>query len=287
MGDFDNTDSMLTAALGYATAGLSVFPCIPRTKEPATKRGFHDATTNPATIRRWWNANPSYNIGVRTGMASGFFVLDIDGAEGERNLDQLQQQHGFLPATAEATTARGRHLWFRCAAPIPCSAGRIASGVDVRADGGYVVAPPSVHPSGRRYAWRSECSLAEAPSWLLDLARKKPTITQQALAKVRLARMAVSPGNYGAAALQAEIAALAGAPQGQRNHALNRAAFSLAQLVGGGELDQQIVIDGLLHACERNGLLSDPDDGLRKCERTIESGMTAGMQQPRNREGRA
>src|SRR5665811_1384776 len=104
--------AFLQAALDYAARGLPVFPCVPRDKTPATKRGFHDATMNPATIRRWWLAT-NYNIGIRTGAASGVFVIDIDGNDGAASLYALEAEHGALPATPEVITARGRHLWFK------------------------------------------------------------------------------------------------------------------------------------------------------------------------------
>src|SRR5262245_43927396 len=77
---------VLQAALNYAARGWQAFPLKPRSKEPATKRGLHDATTNPETLRRWFGRGFPYNIGVRTGLASGVFVVDLDGAEGITNI---------------------------------------------------------------------------------------------------------------------------------------------------------------------------------------------------------
>ena len=89
-----------------------MFPLIACRKEPATRRGFHDATTNPATIRRWWMARPDYNIGIRTGAASGIWIFDIDtndDKDGEASLRKLEAEHGKLPATMQSITANGRH----------------------------------------------------------------------------------------------------------------------------------------------------------------------------------
>jgi hypothetical protein len=278
---------LLEAALVYAAAGVQVFPLEPRGKDPVTKRGFYDATTNPATIRRFWRA-PDRNIGIPTGALSGLWILDIDPG-GDQHIHRLEAEHGALPPTRAVRTARGWHLWFKYSGLIQCSAGRIAPNVDVRGDGGYCIAPPSIHETGRRYEWLTSptATLAIAPDWLIALTRKpKPMISERA--QVRLPRSSASSAcssrAYGAAALSAEAAALAATPPGTRNQALNRAAFVLFQLVAGGELDDQTVTNGLLDACRSNGLVND--DGLPSVEKTIDSGATAGLRYPRSRPGR-
>lgn len=149
---------------------MHVFPCMPRDKRPATEHGCNDATIDPETIRQWWRAEPQYNIGLATGKISRIFAIDVDGLDAECELRRLEGEHGDLPATVEAVTARGRHLYFRMPdAPLRNSAGKIAPGIDVRGDGGYVLAPPSVHPCGRPYCWSVDCAnaFADAPAWLL------------------------------------------------------------------------------------------------------------------------
>jgi hypothetical protein len=160
---------MLQAALQLAERGLAVFPCRPRDKRPATAHGCKDATTDVIEVQTWWQENPSYNIGIATGAVSGIFVVDVDNAESE--LRRLEQQNGELPPTVEAITARGRHLYFRYpSTPVCNTAGKIAEGIDTRSDGGYVLAPPSIHPSGRRYCWSVDSAngFAQAPQWLVD-----------------------------------------------------------------------------------------------------------------------
>ena len=162
---------MLRNALAFAKKGLRIFPCLERDKRPATPHGVNDATTDPDTIHRWWQQNPHFNIGIATGTPSNIFVLDVDGIDAESELRKLEAQHGTLPATVEVITGRGRHVWFGMpAAPIRNSAGKVGTGLDVRATGGYVLAPPSIHPSGRRYAWSVDCAnaIADAPRWLLE-----------------------------------------------------------------------------------------------------------------------
>ena len=134
---------LLTAALEYAAKRLPVFPCVPNGKLPAIARGFYAATTNPETIKRYWRA-PDRNIGIPTGSVSGFWVLDVDGDNGEANLFALEAKHGRLPPTREVITGGGgRHLWFKYTGPIQSTTSRIAPGVDTRGDGGYVIVPPS------------------------------------------------------------------------------------------------------------------------------------------------
>jgi hypothetical protein len=291
--------SRLTVALDYAAQGWAVFPCQPGAKEPATRRGFHDATTNPATIRRWWLAQPEYNIGIATGLISRVWVFDIDGADGAARLFDIESRQGPPPPTLCSTTSNGCHLWFRAVSDLRSSTGhhnRLGPGLDVRADGGYVVAPPSVHPDGPIYRWSNSLPPAPAPDWLIQLARAKPPpalpISQRAISARGSALRGAGfvhqyDGAYGTAALDREINALVNTPPGARNHALNRASFSLHQLVAGGELDGATVRNRLIAAAEANGLMADPNDGPRKVALTIRSGARAGMQRPRNRQGAA
>jgi hypothetical protein len=183
----------------------------------------------------------------------------------------------------QSITANGRHEWFAYTCPIPSTTSRIGPGLDVRADGGYVVAPPSIHPNGRRYTWSVDSAEAPAtaPEWLIRLAQQRPrvAIERPAIAACRSG----PPGAYGRAALDHEIAALAATAPGSRNHALNRAAFCLFQLVAGGELDQRDVIAGLCRASEANGLARD--DGWHSIRATIRSGARGGTQHPRRANG--
>jgi hypothetical protein len=159
-------------ALALARRGLWVFPCRPRDKLPATPHGFKDATTDADIIEQWWRQEPECNIGIATGQRSGVFVVDVDGEDAEAELRKLEAQHGALPATVESITARGRHLYFAWAAehPVRNTAGKIAPGVDTRGEAGYVLAPPSVHRTGRVYAWSVDSggAFAPAPQWLLN-----------------------------------------------------------------------------------------------------------------------
>src|SRR5262249_23113300 len=159
------------AALGLAKRGCAIFPCQPRGKNPACRNGFKDATINLTHINTWWGACPDLNIGIATGTPSGFFVLDVDNKkDGESSLKRLEKANGPLPPSVEVITGNGRHIYFRVGehGPVFCSRDQIGSGLDIRGDGGYVIAPPSVHESGRRYTWSvdSASDFADAPEWL-------------------------------------------------------------------------------------------------------------------------
>lgn len=155
--------AMLHHALALASKGMFVFPCRPRDKRPATENGLKDATVDRDQITAWWTAQPDCNIAIATGAVSKIFVVDADGPDAERELQRLE-----LPTTVEAITARGRHLYFRHpGAPIRNTASRVAPGIDTRGDGGYVLCPPSCHPSGALYRWAGARTVAAAPDQLL------------------------------------------------------------------------------------------------------------------------
>jgi P4 family phage/plasmid primase-like protien len=159
--------TLLDAALAYAAAGIPVFPLRRRAKDPYTQHGFKDASTNAAQIRSWWRRWPQANIGIPTGRASGWLVIDIDTKAGA-TYDQLAAL-GTLPATRIAQTGSGGlHLVFRYPTDqeIRNSASKLAAGVDVRGEGGYIVAAPSVTVVGQ-YDWTNELPPVDAPAWLL------------------------------------------------------------------------------------------------------------------------
>jgi len=167
---------------GRCTCGRS--DCVKPGKHPRTVNGLLDATTNPATIERWWSRWPNANLGVVTGAASGLLVLDIDPRHGgDDALHELERAYDELPATVEAHTGGGgRRILFEHVAGLGNSRGGLPEGIDVRGDGGYFVAPPSVHESGRAYEWEAdhapgEVALAPLPPWLVELLTASPTAT--------------------------------------------------------------------------------------------------------------
>ena len=153
-------NEFLNAALLYASLGWPVFPLQPKSKEPLPKsRGFKDATCDVRQIRSWWTANPEYNIGIATG--NGLCVIDVDDKPdkhpvlGSDMLREWELDHGDISETvcAESGTG-GMHYYFNVGdAHIPgCQSDTIY--IDLRCDGNYIVAPPSIHPdTGKPYTW--------------------------------------------------------------------------------------------------------------------------------------
>jgi hypothetical protein len=287
------------AALAYARQGWPVFPChhpVRRgcscgnddcsspAKHPRTRRGLHDATTNREVVRRWWRSWPQANVAVRTGAVDGtpgpgFVVLDIDPPHGGNNsLAALLSGHGPLPDTAVVRTGSGgMHLYFaHPGRPVRNSAGtRLGPGLDVRADGGYVIAPPSRHVSGVDYRWGPARDLAPLPGWLIDRLVAPEHKAPPAPDPSQL-RHDAGVSAWAAAALTGELERIAAAEEGRRNHVLNRAAFVLGQIVGGGHLDRADVVGLLEQAGQAAGL------GPRESRATVASGMGAGEGSPRH-----
>ena len=183
---------MVDHALTYAARRVPVFPCNPQPgkseKAPLVKGGFKVASTDPVQIRRWWRDNPSALIGVPTGPKSGWLVIDPDmpkkptDADGVANWKALVAEHGAIPATrSHLTQGGGLHLVFRYpdGSGITIAEGLLAGkGINVRGNGGYVIVPPSRMNDGRSYRLAdssSEWTLAEAPTWLLDMIATKPS----------------------------------------------------------------------------------------------------------------
>ena len=168
-------EGLAAAALEYAAAGLPVLPLAG--KVPRIEGGLTRASADVAVVAEWWRRWPDANIGIRTGAESGLVVVDVDVQHGGAGtLKALERERGQLPRTAEVLTGGGgRHLLFRHPGrDVRNSAGQLGPGLDVRGDGGYVVAPPSVHENGRQYRWvrNLERGLADSPAWLEDTARR-------------------------------------------------------------------------------------------------------------------
>jgi len=292
----------LSRALRYASNGLAVLPlhtirdgrctcssaakCDHRGKHPRTPNGVKDASTDRKTIKSWWDSWPDANIGIATGRLSGIFVLDVDGDLGKESLKELKAKHGRLPKTVAVRTGKGRHLYFRCGADtlVGNSVGRLGKGIDVRGDGGYVVAAGSVHVSGAKYRFvdqrgLDDIEIASSPDWLLGLVRKdssnrietteEDNIDPIPEGKLDRAR------SYADSARLRELERLAKAPMHQRNHTLNVAAFKLGQLVPHGILDPAVITQDLAQVARKIGL----DES--EIEATILSGLNAGRRHPR------
>lgn len=148
----------MQAALKYAGRGWPVFPCR-ADKGPLTKHGFKDASTDRSQIVMWWMDSPHALIGHPTG--NGHIVIDVDGPAGESSLATLPS----LPETATVKTGRGRHLYYAAGGIANSQGDKVAQGIDIRGDGGYVILPPSPHPSGSNYEWLSQKIVPLPDAW--------------------------------------------------------------------------------------------------------------------------
>ncbi len=168
-------EELLQAALSYAELGFKVFPLLPGEKTPATENGLLDATTDPKLIEETWRNRP-FNIGICT---DGLIVVDIDGKNNRWLTTLGERAYDLIGCPAVRTPSGGSHRYYK--QPFDGNyrntQSEIAYKVDTRADGGYVVAPPSVLEAGGGYQWIEEfeltADLSEPPKWLLDLLESK------------------------------------------------------------------------------------------------------------------
>ena len=286
-----NAELLRAAALSYAHAGVPVLPvhtargahCSCRTpacsspgKHPITRHGVRDATTSLERIRAWWDHHPHANIGLATGVR--FDVLDIDGQTGVAALARTAAAAGGrLGELAAGPVARTGNGWHYLLAP----AGQgnrvgLVDGVDWRGAGGYIIAPPSRHPTGTQYRWLRPhtAPLPQVPGWLhhhLDRDEQR-TRTDEPLRPIT----PITKGHaYGQAALRGELQEVATAQEGTRNDTLYRAGLRLHSLAAAGLLDPDHVDHQLTAAADHAGLPT------AEVQRTIASARHTGQQHPR------
>lgn len=265
------------AAVGYAERGWQVFPChtthpggcscaqadacASPGKHPRTRHGLNDATVDPRQLERWFAA-PA-NIGIRTGAESGLVVVDIDPRHGgDATWRRLTDRHGPVPTYTVRTGGGGTHLYLQHPGrPVRNSAGMLGPGVDIRGDGGYVLAPPSTHACGGRYELADERPPAAAPGWLLDALRPPAVpVTRRDWMHDR-----------GTRGVDRWIDELRRAPHGARNDTLNRVAFILGRHAAEAGGDDLALRERLVHEAVGIGL------GEREARRTTDSGFRAGL----------
>lgn len=175
--DRSNSSELIKEAQALLARSWRVFPLRRGEKRPVLNDWPNKATTDATVIAEWWARWPGANVGIATGAGSGLVVLDIDPRHGgDESLREREQKHGPLPETVEALTpSGGRHVYFRHpGGSIRNSAGQLGAGLDIRGDGGYVVAPPSVRADGHAWVWEAEhhpddIAVADLPPWLLRL----------------------------------------------------------------------------------------------------------------------
>lgn len=263
-------------ALAYARKGIAVFPLEARGKRPLTPRGFLNATSDVDRVHTWWERMPSANIGLRTGQ---LVVVDIDGPRGHKNFMKLLDKHNGRKGTYTAavwTPRGGTHLYFRAPPAITIPNRRdLVPSVDVRGEGGYVVAPPSIGPSGHPYKVASyskaqKRKAIELPDWLVQLILPPP-LEQRPREPLKASNGLATA--YGAAATRKWQAQLSEVPEGSgRTNELYRAACSLGRLVGRGELEEEYAVEQLAEIAEDIGL------NPYRVERQIRKGLAWGSE---------
>ncbi len=289
--------AVCAAAQAYGALGWRVVPihglkaaggcgcgrtdCSKPGKHPRAEHGFKSGTASPGAIEVAFRQ--ACNVGIATGPASGVWVLDVDGAQGEASLAALVARNGRLPDTVECRTGGGgRHLYFRYpeGRAVRNSVAKLALGLDVRSEGGGTVAPPSRHTSGRAYEWAPgrapmEAQAAPAPAWLYE-AMDAAAAALAPLPAPDRPGPAADASAYASAALDGEVLAVLRAAEGTRNDTLHRAAVKIGSLVGAGALDRLAAEHHLAKAALGCGL------PLHEAQATIRSGLDFGIGSPRD-----
>ncbi|MET9070970.1 bifunctional DNA primase/polymerase [Streptomyces sp. NPDC004232] len=291
--------ALLKAALDAAERGWHVFPLRPGSKPPAlhgekscTRTGVcagghvkweQRATTDFDRIRAAWSRAP-FNVGIATG-PSGLVVIDLDVPKdkgssdapcGATTFSALCERAGHaVPTTYRVRTASGgEHLYFTAPNGLKLgnTVGTVASSVDTRAWGGYVVAAGSTTPAGQ-YEALCGSQAAALPPWLQSILEPAPT---RPVGPLRLP--AVDGSRAALAALEAECAVVVAAPDGQRNNTLNLCAFKVGRFVAWGDLPRHVVEEAFQGAGEAAGLTP------AECRTTIRSALDSSMRKVRPRE---
>lgn len=300
------TPNMMDEALACASRGWPVFPCSPKTKRPLVEGdkgedgkpipntgGFRKATTDPAIIRDWWTRDPGALIGVPTGLGIGLWVLDFD-PDGEMPEDieaRVEEAIGGpLPMGPRSRTQSGGwHIWFRMpVGELPKNSAKRLKGVDWRAEGGYVIVPPSRMSNGNAYQWLVSPDAADwpdAPAGLLDLVFKRGKFAPPpSPGRVQTeARGLVSDADirrYCEVALQKAADRIRALRPGQLNVEINNIALGVGHLVGAGGISRQLAYDTLRQACHDLGL-KDADKALKPAG-TLDRALDDGIKQPQD-----
>jgi hypothetical protein len=301
----------LRAVYDYADQGWAVFPADIRNGEKksflsAEFSGGHrwGASADPKVIfvnftkRKWRDI---CGVGIPTGAEAGIFVAETDtkkGRNGEAELRKLEAKHGKLPDTRMAMSPSGsKHRYFKhpgSGIKVKNSVGEIAPGVDVRGDGGMVIAPPSVRSDGV-YVWLNDLPVAEAPQWLLDLVCEKTkaedtesigdNVTNGSGERNTFEQVSDDQGNRGSAWAEKALSNVAGelaeTEEGYRNHKLYKCGFRLGTMIARNWIARDVVERGLKAAAVECGLIDRKSkEGLSAVNATIKSGINGGLKRP-------
>lgn len=306
----DNNSPMYDLAMGWVDFGASVFPCRNadgtdmnyatgeyqeyKEKTPLITSGLNGASKVEKVISRWWKKFPDAIPGIPTGKSAGFWILDVDvpsdkhKEDGRIWVDEMTAIHGPLPHTKICQTANGGYQYFfKHVDGVKNGSGKgreggLGRGVDVRGEGGYIIAPGSLMKDGRFYEWiENDAEVADAPQWLLDIVIGKSHAPKSV---DRAGSNHDANGNqaraYGLSVLEAEASVLASETEGGRGSAANTAAFNCGGLAEHCGISYAEIEASLYDACVANGLVQK--DGANKVMRDLKRQITAGMRKPRS-----
>ena len=258
------------AVEGYLQEGFNVIPihaldkngvCLCYKRKDCDAPGKHPETgwekykyevATRKEVDRWFQQGEC-NIGIVTGEISGIIVLDIDAKPGKNGLETLQKMGLEIPHTRKVITGSGGHHYFfkhpGFHVPNSVSFAGDLPGVDIRGDGGYVVAPPSIHASGNLYQWDNRAEIVDAPEWLIELVMETPAKGEKKNAVDFTERL----------------------KEGERNHELNRRAWSLLgrgfnreEVISIIQSLNQYMCDPPLEEAEVTRLLTNTIDAFRR-----------------------
>lgn len=293
----ETTTKMVDEALWYASRGLHVIPvhsfgqdaisgevgcscgeptCASPGKHPIPRSGLKEATTDPEKIKAWWTQYPDANIAIVTGAISGIVVVDLDGQEGKNEWAELVKQHGATPRGWRIKTGGGgRHVYFaHPGGEVRNTAKRIGAHIDSRGDGGYVLAPPSVHASGGQYEFASDdvrdLEFPAMPAWVAKKMATPPAMSKP-MGEVKITNVT---GDADDAAYWLGKA-LGRAMVGSRN---DTGLWLAAQLRDAG-IDQSAALD-VMHEYVRRAPAGDTPYTAREAEATLRSAYSRPPREP-------
>lgn len=278
---------MIDAALDYTSQGWRVLPlhepraggCTCREGAECSSAGKHPRVTWPADqvvtveqVRNWWRQWPRANVGIVTGEVSNLLVLDVDPDHGGwGSLEMLAGRYGELRSGPQVITGSGGlHIYYRHpGVRIGPSAGKLGAGLDIRADRGLVVAPPSLHRSGNRYEWyHRDADMPPTPRWMVRALLPPPAPAPR---KVVLSGDTTA---FAKAVLDRAAEKVRQASDGAKHDVLWRQAFHLGTFVGAGLFDEDTASAVLMES------VSDRAKSKRAAEATVRRNIKAGARQP-------
>jgi Bifunctional DNA primase/polymerase, N-terminal len=244
---------MLSAATQLVAQGTPVFPCL-ASKAPATPRGFKDATRDIVALQNLWR--PDYLVGVPTGGVSGFDALDLDAKHNSANEWWRDNRHRLPTTRIHRTRSGGLHALFKHDGLIRNTASKIATGVDTRGDGGYIIWWPAA-----KFPVLSDAPLASWPDWLLAEFKPKP--------RPRFVSSTAQPRGHGDDRLRGLVRTVANAREGERNAVLFWASCRAGEAIRDGLTTEHFITSALLQAALHAGLeqraaLASIASGLRR-----------------------